>query len=320
MPVAVPLVTIGLPVYNGARYLRAALDEVLAQTFGDWELILSDNASTDDTEAIARDYAARDARIRYVRNATNVGALANANQTIRLARGRYFALAAYDDRHAPDFLARLVPLLEADPGVVLAYSRCERIDEEGNRFAYDEARGGWVAPGGGIYDGDRDLERPLPADAVARYRAVLGSMSVDAAVHGLMRTDVLRDRIGGHGIYGSDRLVVAHAALLGRFVYVDEPLFEFRIHAASTLHLDHDARVAREAPGVWARGVGFLTLAHYARAVAQTDLGLGGRLRAWAATAGYALGRARRNVARQGRHSYLPWLRPALGLPFFSAL
>jgi glycosyltransferase involved in cell wall biosynthesis len=304
-----PLVSIGLPVYDGARYLRAALDDFLGQTFADFELIVSDNASTDDTAAICTAYAARDPRVRCVRNPTNLGALPNANRTIRLARGRYYVLAAYDDRHAPDFLGRLVAALEADPGAVLAYGRCTMIGEAGEPFRYDPARGGWVAPGG-FFASDRGLERPLPAGPVARYRAVLASTSVDAPIHGLFRTDALR-RTGGHVLHGSDRLIVAHAALLGRFAFVDAPLFQYRMHGASTHLLDHAARVAREAPDEDAAGIGRKTLLNYARAVGRTDLGLPDRLRAWAATAGYATARFRRNVLRPGKDNYLPWLRPA---------
>lgn len=93
----VPGVSVGLPVYNGERYLAAAVDTILGQTFEDFELIIADNASTDGTAAIARDFAKRDARVRYVRNATNIGAIANFNLVFKLARGEYFKWNGYDD-------------------------------------------------------------------------------------------------------------------------------------------------------------------------------------------------------------------------------
>jgi glycosyltransferase involved in cell wall biosynthesis len=286
-----PTVSIGLPVRNGERYLRAAIDDFLAQTFGDWELIVSDNASTDSTEEIARDFAARDDRIRYQRNEIDIGALPNANWTIALASGQYFALAAYDDRHAPDFLERLVAALDGDAGAILAYGRCQRIDEHDRPLAYDDLRRSWVDASGRAYPGDVGLERPLADESVARYRAVLASGSVDAPVHGLFRLGELR-RAGGHVVYGSDRLLVARAALAGRFVFVDAPLFRFRIHPGSTLHLDEAARLAREAPGANVSQRSARTLRNYLAAVADADLRPSARARAVVATAGYAVRRA----------------------------
>src|SRR5687767_6393032 len=99
-----PLLSIGLPVYNGQRYLHAALDSLLGQDFDDFELIIADNASTDETEAICREFAARDRRIRYHRNTANVGAVPNHNLVFELARGKYFKWAAHDDECHPGML------------------------------------------------------------------------------------------------------------------------------------------------------------------------------------------------------------------------
>lgn len=93
----IPKVTIGMPVYNGQLFVRAALDALLAQTFTDFELIISDNASTDNTESICREYAVRNTRIRYVRHNENRGALANFQYVLDEARGKYFMWAAADD-------------------------------------------------------------------------------------------------------------------------------------------------------------------------------------------------------------------------------
>src|SRR5690606_6873079 len=87
-----------MPVYNGANYLRCALDSILAQTFQDWELIICDNASTDETQTICEEYAARDPRIKYHRSSRNIGPSANYNRTFELSRGEYFKWAAHDDR------------------------------------------------------------------------------------------------------------------------------------------------------------------------------------------------------------------------------
>jgi len=265
--------------------------DFLGQTFEDWELIVSDNASTDGTQDIVREYA--DRRVRYNRSEVDLGALANANTTVSLASGRYFALAAYDDRHSPDFLERLVAALESQPRAVLAYGRCERIGAGDEPLQYDARRRAFVAPDGLAYAGDPDLERPLPDDPAGRYAAVLRSESVDAPSHGLFRTSVLR-RIGPLVVHGSDRLLVARAALAGPFVFVDAPLFRFRIHEGSTLHLDEASRLAREAPGSTPRRRRSRTFAAYVRAAAGAPAGLTTRVRALAATAAYALRRAAR--------------------------
>ena len=93
----VPKVTIGLPVYNGEQFLAQSIETLLGQTFTDFELVISDNASTDRTEEICRKFAEADARILYSRNDRNVGGMNNANLTVDRARGEYYRLAAHDD-------------------------------------------------------------------------------------------------------------------------------------------------------------------------------------------------------------------------------
>jgi len=107
-----PLVSIGMPVYNGARYIREALDSLLGQTFTDFELIISDNASTDNTEAICREYAAKDERIRYIRQPHNLGASANFKFVLDEALGEYFMWAAHDDKWSSNYLLEAKKSLE----------------------------------------------------------------------------------------------------------------------------------------------------------------------------------------------------------------
>ena len=121
-------VTIGLPVYNGERYLRPAIESILAQSFPHFELVISDNASTDGTEAICRDDADRDERVRYYRNTANLGMSRNFNLTFERATGRYFKWAADDDLLEPQYLARCVQVLDRDPGVILCHSQVRIID------------------------------------------------------------------------------------------------------------------------------------------------------------------------------------------------
>src|SRR3984957_9664125 len=99
-----PRVSIGLPVYNGEKWLAQSVDSLLSQTFSDFELIICDNASTDGTDAICRRYAEQDQRVRYIQNAENIGGMLNANLSFGVARGEYFRWAAHDDRCEPTLL------------------------------------------------------------------------------------------------------------------------------------------------------------------------------------------------------------------------
>ena len=119
---AVPLVSIGMPIFNSDRTARQAIDSVLAQSVTDFELIISDNASTDLTAAICNEYAQKDRRIRYLRQNTNIGGLANCQVVRELATGTYFAWAAADDVRTPDWLEENIAALERDPSAVASTS------------------------------------------------------------------------------------------------------------------------------------------------------------------------------------------------------
>ena len=127
-----PHVSIGLPVYNGEKYLKQALLSILSQSYTDFELIISDNASTDRTQAICQAYAAKDPRIRYYFNEKNLGAAPNHNRVFELASGEYFKWAGYDDIITADFLQRCVEVLDLKPEVVLCMPKTSFIDEHGN--------------------------------------------------------------------------------------------------------------------------------------------------------------------------------------------
>ena len=131
-----PTVSIGLPVHNGAAFLAEAIESIPAQTFTDFELVISDNASTDRTPEICRSYTAADGRIRYYRQEANIGAARNYNVVFQRSSGKYFKWAAHDDLIRPTYLARCVAALEADPEAVLCHSIVE-IAGPGMREIYD---------------------------------------------------------------------------------------------------------------------------------------------------------------------------------------
>ncbi len=146
-----PQVSIGMPVYNGAQFIREALDSLLAQTFTNFELIISDNASTDDTEAICRDYAVKDARIRYVRQAKNLGATANFKFVLDEAVGEYFMWAAADDVWDVKWIATLLPISSAEH--CISYGTVQTIDGKGNPMQHPANRRNFS------YTGSRLLRR-----------------------------------------------------------------------------------------------------------------------------------------------------------------
>lgn len=208
-----PRVTVGLPVYNGERHLAQTLESILAQDFRDLELIVSDNASTDRTGQIVAEFARRDERIRYVRSETNVGAAANYNRPVELARGAYFKWAADDDLIAPTYLSSCVAVLDADPGVVLAYGGTRLIDEAGD-------------PIGDHRDG---MHLPFP-EPWRRMRAFAAHRWLCNPCFGVIRTDVLRDAttlIAPSD--SSDVTFLAQVALAGRVHEVPDRLFFRRV-------------------------------------------------------------------------------------------
>jgi glycosyltransferase involved in cell wall biosynthesis len=216
-PIMEPRVSIGLPVYNGERYIVEALDSIVSQTFADFELVISDNASTDGTARICEEYASRDGRIAFHRNETNRGAAWNYNRVFALSRGEYFKWASHDDRCAPTFLERCVAALDANPEVVIGYPRSTVIDAAGDTIEMEED----------------DL--PLASrDVVRRFAGCLNPMKLcHNVIFGLMRRSVLAGTqlIGTY--LASDRCLVAELSLHGPFEEIPERLFYRRKHSAN---------------------------------------------------------------------------------------
>ncbi len=223
---AVPTLSVGLPVYNGARYLAEALDALLAQTYTDYELVISDNASTDGTADICRAYAARDERIRYVRQPVNIGAVPNHNVVVDQARGKYFKWASHDDLYEPELLRRCVQVLDERPEVVLAHSWDAMIGEDGEVLR--------VTP----YL--MDTENPSPS---VRLRDILYTPGGND-FYGVIRTDTLR-RVGPHGTFrNADRVFVSALCLQGLFHQVPEVMYYRRDHPDRTSHVGSRRAVA----------------------------------------------------------------------------
>lgn len=211
-----PRVTIGLPVYNGADYLREAIDSILAQTFVDFELVISDNASTDSTQRICEEFAARDERIRYVRADTNRGGSWNFHRVVELGRGEYFRWAAHDDTIRPTYLERCVKVLDDDPSVVLCHTSVEIIDAQGSSE--------------GVHQ-DPPMRRGA-VEAHVRFRDVATHGGRNHQIFGVIRREALF-RIPPYGSHANaDGVLLARLSLLGRFVKLDDVLQLMRVHEA----------------------------------------------------------------------------------------
>ena len=210
---AVPTVSIGLPVYNGARYLRQTLDSIVCQTFGDFELIISDNGSVDGSGEICREYASRDSRIRYYRNDENRGASWNFNRVFELARGKYFRWAPADDCFARESVQECVAVLDAYPEVVLCYPQTVLIDSDGST----------IRP----YSDNLDVRDSCP---VARFRKVLERIGLVNALYGLIRMDSLKKTALLGSYPAADVVLVLELTLYGQFYEISKPLFFRRMH------------------------------------------------------------------------------------------
>jgi len=218
MRTAAPLPTVGLgmPVYNGDLFVAEAVQSVLGQSFSDFELVICDNASTDRTEEICASFAASDSRVRYFRNAANLGAHPNYNRTFELSRGKYFKWAPHDDVLRPDFLRTCVEALEQQPDVAVCQSDIEYIDESGDSL--------------GVHKGH--VPGSESANAAARFAALVLRPHDCYAMMGVFRRALLERSMLLPSFHGADRALLAQIALLGRFISVPGSLVQVRDHGA----------------------------------------------------------------------------------------
>lgn len=240
-----PRVSVGMPVYNAEHYLGSALGSILAQTFEDFELVISDNASTDATEEICRAYAQDDDRIRYFRNRENCGVIRNFNNVFRLSNGPYFKWAAGDDVCGRDYLLRAVQILDRDPSVVLVWAKTVGIDERGDRVPLPSEVS--------------DLNSPhsvFSPDPVVRLRRLLRNMWwVDGPFYGVMRAEALAQTRWLHPPHPSgDQILLTELSLKGRFYEIPDELFLTRVHPTKTSRQHNSLReratvLADERPG-----------------------------------------------------------------------
>jgi glycosyltransferase involved in cell wall biosynthesis len=290
---AMPRVSVGIPVYNGEKYLAETLESLLGQSLHDFEIVISDNASTDATSEISRWYEVKNSRVHYFRNDRNIGAAPNFNRVVELSRAPFFHGGAYDDLYEPSFLERCVDALERDPGVVLSHARTKLIGDNGEPLIFDRERDCYIDSYGRSRGTSGDVMRPQPyhigeaASPEVRFREVLWVMGWSLPLSGVIRTDALR-RTSLYGNYsGADKVLLAELALQGRFHEVSEELFAKRIHQGCTHfkttreRAEHESRGPRCIPQ-------FMMLQDYAKMVLAADLSARQRLHCMMTIAGIA--------------------------------
>lgn len=203
-----PLVSIGMPVYNGERFIQQALDSLLSQDYKKFELIISDNASTDRTHEICLEYEARDERVRYYRNEMNMGSVWNFNRVFALSSGDYFMWAADHDLWHSTFISQCVSILEDDPDVVLAYSRTMLIDTSGNDLGLM-----W----------DQIDTRGL--STFERFKYIVLNLSFGNMIYGVIRTEQLGCTGLNRNVWSPDIALIAELSLLGSFAQILDAMF-----------------------------------------------------------------------------------------------
>jgi glycosyltransferase involved in cell wall biosynthesis len=215
-----PRISIGVPAYNSAATIGTAIESLLGQTYRDFEIIVSDNASTDATREIVERFAHQDHRIRYVYQAENIGANLNYSFVAKAARGEYFKWASSSDWYAPRFLESCLQALEQNKDAVLAAPRT-RLFTGDLESAIN-------------YEHDIEVLETSPA---ARLKTLSSTLQLNNALNGLIRMDALRRTSMIEPYYRADEVLMGHLAMLGKLLLVDEYLYYRRMEAATATAL-----------------------------------------------------------------------------------
>jgi glycosyltransferase involved in cell wall biosynthesis len=262
-----PRVSIGLPVYNGERYVREAIETVLSQTFSDLELVISDNASIDGTREICEAFARNDNRVRYYRNLQNLGAAPNFNRCFALAYpSEYFKWITYDDLITDDFLERCIEALDNDADASLAFPVLVHADEEGSVTDHQ-------------LQADLSLSEDEPGRRAQRLIEYgLESPDIYWTLYGVMRRSAI-EKTELHGNYiASDQVLLFQLALTGKFIQVPKGRLIHRAHPdAWTMKTGRTPRT----DAVWFGGSSagvvlphWTLLSGHARSIFRADLSL----------------------------------------------
>ena len=220
-----------MPVYNGEEYIEESIRCILNQTCEDFELIISDNASTDRTKKICQDFVKTDQRISYVCNKKNLGAAANYNQAFRLSSGKYFRWFNSDDLCAPNCHEQCLSVIENNPSAVLCYGKTSFIDMRGEIT--------------GLYEDNLNLQQDCPVD---RYKIFCKSVGLTNVIYGLMRRSAMERTMlmGDSSFPAADIDFMAEMTLYGTFIEIPEVLFFRRMHEQASSWDRKDKKIQQE--------------------------------------------------------------------------
>ena len=206
-----PRVSIGMPVYNEERFIRQALDSILSQSFQDFEIIIYDNASTDQTGDICLEYMAKDKRIRYYRSDTTIAGVANFNRVFQLCDAEYFFWASGHDLRHETFIKRCIEILDTDESIVLCYPLTR-----------------WLEPDNSLGEVFPDYIDTRGLDRLSAFQTVLWGTKAGCQIYGVMRSSALRRTHLSPLVIGPDRILLAELSLLGSIARVPEVLLFLR--------------------------------------------------------------------------------------------
>ncbi|MBN2515987.1 MAG: glycosyltransferase [Deltaproteobacteria bacterium] len=207
-----PVVSVGLPVYNGGNILSQAIEAILSQEFSNIELIISDNCSSDDTAEICSKYQRMDERVKYCRLDENVGALKNFSNALGLSGAPYFMWISHDDLRERLFISKCLERIESDPLIALVYPKTKVLDANSMVL--------------GIANDHVNTDQDNP---VQRFRHLIWEVGMCNMVYGLYRTNIVKKtRTWGKSLFW-DNLFLAEVALMGKIVQIDDVLFVRRL-------------------------------------------------------------------------------------------
>ncbi len=203
----IPLITIGIPIYNGDPWIEETIASIKIQSEQNFEVLICDNASTDNTESICRKIVAEDSRFKYIRNSKNIGAPRNYNLAIEAATGEYFKWNSASDLCLPELLETCINVLAENKEVSLCYSRTAYLNENGEKQYID-----------------RQLEL-LQSSPSERFIRFCEEINLNNMMNGVMRTKQLRGTMLNQQYFASDICLMAEIVLLGKVVQLPEYLF-----------------------------------------------------------------------------------------------
>jgi glycosyltransferase involved in cell wall biosynthesis len=200
-----PKVSIGLPVFNGEKTIGLALHSILSQDYQNFEVIISDNCSTDGTEAIAQSYCKSDSRFRYYRQTENLGLIQNFNDVFKSTNGEFFFWASHDDFRSPNFISSCLKRLMEDPKAVLCSPKLEfKVPSEPKVI--------WTADLGTFHN---------KKSLVSRYRETLANFPA-AAIYGLYRSSALIQTDMLKKCIASDLIFIQNLSMYGTFIHSND--------------------------------------------------------------------------------------------------